>query len=156
MRTLSNLLALDVFTCISIGPHWTRIIAHSYKTHLGTQHNVSYTKRVNGRYTSWIKVLLHFMKPWAPGGETRPMVLERILSPGSAVYHLSLDLSLSIFIKWESRPRWHFWSIQIPDTILFLSGPECLQGLELEGMKVVCGSSCEHVHVSVCRERRCD
>lgn len=40
------------------------------------------------------------------------------------------------------------------DTILFLSGPECLQGLELEGMKGgVCGSSCEHVHVRVCAGR---
>ena len=40
------------------------------------------------------------------------------------------------------------------NTILFLSDPECLQGLELEGMKgVVCGSSCAHVHVRVCAGR---
>jgi hypothetical protein len=143
--------------------HWPSLdqdnSSFPYKNTSGTQHNVSYTKRVNGRYTELNQGA--FALPWNPEllvGNTGLMVLELDLSPGSAVYHLSLNLSFSIFIKWESGPRWYFRSI--PDWTQFYSWVilSVCRDWSWRGWKVLCVG----LHVRMCTwecvqgERRCD
>ena len=142
--------------------HWPSLdqdnSSFPYKTHLELSTMFHIQREWMTDIQSWIKVLLHFLETLSSWWETRPMVLELVLSPGSAVYHLPLDLSFSIFIKWESRPRWHFWSI--PDRTQFYSWVvlSVCRDWSWRGWKVVCVG----LHASTCTwecvqgERRCD
>lgn len=142
--------------------HWPSLdpdnISFPYKTPLGFSTMFHIQRQRMMDILSWIKELLHFLETSSSRcGNMVPRVLEELaLSPGSALYHLSLSLSFPIFINWGSWPRWYFWSV--PDLTQFYSWAALSVCRDWGGM----GRGVLCLHVSTCMrecvqgEGRCD